>query len=292
MPRKSKKIKNKEILLSSGYTKDKIKELTPEQIEVLVAALNAAEKATDKAVVDPTQLVLFENMEPLIEPSKEVKKDKPQKEVVKTEVIEDNSPRPEDPGWTEHVLSFLAENEMVNGSPKVDALRRICLRLLGPFSEEVRIIQTPEINNDSRATAVATITFRNSGLVFTGSADACSRNCDLMFSKYPVSVAETRAIGRGIRKALMLVNIIATEEATDAPADSNNEAAEFVSNSMINSLKHISSRLNIDLLKLALHMNFVVADLTELNKRQALNISNELSSFSTSEKPIPNEILL
>ena len=75
---------------------------------------------------------------------------------------ENNStPSIHDIDWTDHVLSLLEDDEKIKGNPTTDGLRRIFEKTLNcsVIAAETEIVQTPEPNNEKRATAIHTISY-------------------------------------------------------------------------------------------------------------------------------------
>ena len=125
---------------------------------------------------------------------------------------------PTDPDWTEYVLSKLSPDELSpEGRPTCDGLRRVAELVLGvTINSSVRIIQAPGPDNAMTAVAEFSYTYEsihtNREVTFTAAADCNSGNTDGMFSKFATAMAETRAEGRALRKALRLRRIITAEE--------------------------------------------------------------------------------
>lgn len=128
------------------------------------------------------------------------------------EVIPDHN----SPGWTDFILSKLTDNEMFNGMPTVDGLRRMVETYVGRIIEgKTHVVDAPRKENDNRATIVHTVVIiehdTDERLEFDGAADAYSGNTE-KYDNFPVSIAETRAEGRAFRRALR-IHTIAAEEA-------------------------------------------------------------------------------
>jgi hypothetical protein len=125
---------------------------------------------------------------------------------------------PTDPDWTEYVLSKLSPDELSpEGRPTCDGLRRVAELVLGvTINSSVRIIQAPGPDNAMTAVAEFSYTYEsihtNREVTFTAAADCNSGNTDGMFSRFATAMAETRAEGRALRKALRLRRIITAEE--------------------------------------------------------------------------------
>jgi hypothetical protein len=125
---------------------------------------------------------------------------------------------PTDPDWTEYVLSKLSPDELSpEGRPTCDGLRRVAELVLGPtLKSTVRIVQSPAPDNGMTAVAEFSYTYHSihtdREVTFTAAADVNSGNTDGMFSKFATAMAETRAEGRALRKALRLRRVLTAEE--------------------------------------------------------------------------------
>ena len=129
--------------------------------------------------------------------------------------------KPSDKGWTEYVLSLLTPQELIDGKPTCDGLRRVAEAVMGPIVGGIaKIVQAPSPQNNMTAAVEFTIRFDN-GEVWTSAADVNSNNCDPQFARFATSVAETRAEGRALRKALRLRKIITAEEPSDSYSENH-----------------------------------------------------------------------
>lgn len=167
---------------------------------------------------------------------------------VPVEPEQSNSLRPTDIGWNEYVLSLLTPQELIDGKPTCDGLRRIAEAVMGPITGGIaKIIQAPSPQNGMTAAVEFTIRF-DSGEVWTSAADVNSNNCDPKFARFATAVAETRAEGRALRKALRLRKILTAEE----PADSYSEESMMNNKStptQWNFMETLCERNNIDINK-------------------------------------------
>ena len=124
--------------------------------------------------------------------------------------------------WNEYVLSHFGPDELADGNPTVDGLRRVSGLLLGPIISGVaKVIQSPNPQNDNRCVVEYTCTIMcgESLLTQTSVADCYPGNCDHRFAVYSSAIAETRAEGRSLRKLLKLRKVIAAEEAGLVPLE-------------------------------------------------------------------------
>jgi hypothetical protein len=149
------------------------------------------------------------------------------------EKINSNSPE-----WNEHVLSHFQQDELVDGNPTVDGLRRVAELLIGPItSGKANVVQSPNPDNDGRCVVSYTVIVKSlngSDLIFeqTSIADCFAGNCDPRFAVFASAVAETRAEGRALRKLLRLRKIIAAEEAGLVPAEENGSNGKITATQM------------------------------------------------------------
>lgn len=237
----------------------------------------------------------------------------PKKE--KTENIEENQtinnentkkPLITDIEWTDYVLSLLSDDEKIAGNPTTDGLRRIFEIALDcvVMYANTQIVQTPSPDNEKRATAIHSITYLlknkdsdtfdlNIGhRTVDGAADVYWGNCDKMFRNHPVAVAETRAEGRALRRALRLRKVVAAEELSKDIEDHPDEnSVSKISNNQINFMDVISQRLNIDMIKLFENKNIKVDNIYDIQHDSAVEIIRLLSKYQQNISDIPTSIL-
>lgn len=225
----------------------------------------------------------------------------------KDDLIEENKKSdisPCDVEWTDHVLGFLNDDEKIAGNPTTDGLRRIFekvlnCRLIGSTST---VSQSPSIDNERRATVVHSLTYRLNPqspdpegintLTTDGSADVYWGNCDKIYRNHPVAVAETRAEGRALRRALKLRKVVAAEEiAKDIDTEhleQNN--LNKINNSQINFFDVFGQRLNISIPKLLNSINIDYKTIYDISYDDAVKTITQLSSYQQNGS-IPSSIL-
>lgn len=126
-------------------------------------------------------------------------------------------------GWSEWVISQFADDELENGAPTCDGLRRVTENVIGPI-EKVEIIKndTPNASNKGNATVVVGVTIshvlleghpRHGSYIYVEDlADANRLNTPEEIFKHPSATAGTRAESRVYRKMLRLRKVLAAEE--------------------------------------------------------------------------------
>jgi hypothetical protein len=224
------------------------------------------------------------------------------KDIEKEEVVTKVSPN--DLGWNDYVLGLLSDDEKIDGNPTVDGLRRVFEIALNCCVLEARseVVQTPEPNNEKRATVVHTIIFVLKDLdsnddqlkyrSVSGAADVYWGNCDKIYRNHPVAVAETRAEGRALRRALRLRKVVAAEElANSIEDDINHESVGKITSNQINFIDIIAKRLNINVMKLLANLGVVGDNIHTMLHEDALKAIRELSKHQQSLENIPQNIL-
>ena len=239
-----------------------------------------------------------------------VKNKKDNKEMIEEKTLEATEPQqtktvtPNDLDWTDHVLGLLSEDEKISGNPTTDGLRRIFEKALNcrVLASVSNVVQTPEPNNEKRATVVHSITyFLNEGsreqpelntVTINGAADVFWGNCDKVYRNYPVAVAETRAEGRALRRALKLRKVVAAEEiAAEIDDHPDQNTVSKISNNQINFIDVMSKRLNINVSKLLEKDNLDKNNVYGLNHEDAIGIIRQLSKYQQDMSGISDDLL-
>jgi hypothetical protein len=208
-----------------------------------------------------------------------------------------------DLGWTDHVLGLLSDDEKIAGNPTTDGLRRIfeivlnCRLLLSTSS----VVQSPSPDNEKRATVIHSLTYRLNPesddpygintLTVDGSADVYWGNCDKVYRNHPVAVAETRAEGRALRRALRLRKVVAAEEiSSNIEDDPNGENVSKISVNQINFLDVLAQRLNVNVTKLLKHLDITCDSVYNIKHHEAVSIIQNLNTLQQNTASIPENI--
>jgi hypothetical protein len=212
-------------------------------------------------------------------------------------------PKTTDIEWTDYVLGLLSDDEKISGNPTTDGLRRVFEIALNCTVVESTssVVQTPDINNEKRATVVHTVGYylNNAGgepnrlniKTVSGAADVYWGNCDKIFRNHPVAVAETRAEGRALRRALKLRKVVAAEEiAKDIEDNPDHDTVTKITNNQINFIDVLSKRLNVDCLKLIKQLAPKAANVYNIEYEDAVNIVKNLTTFQQTNT-IPEDLL-
>jgi len=225
-------------------------------------------------------------------------------EEVKTENVEHKIPKITDLEWTDYVLSLLSEDEKISGNPTTDGLRRIFEIALNcrVLSSTSQVAQAPDPNNEKRATVVHSVTYLlNTGssdqpefntVCIDGAADVYWGNCDKVYRNHPVAVAETRAEGRALRRALKLRKVVAAEElAKEIEDNPDNSSVSKISNNQINFIDVMAQRLNINVVKLFNNNQLPTDNVYSVSHDDAVNIIRLLSKYQQNISEISEDIM-
>jgi hypothetical protein len=210
---------------------------------------------------------------------------------------------PNDLEWTDHVLSLLSDDEKIMGNPTTDGLRRIFEIALNctVIRAESSVVQAPSVDNERRATVVHSLTYvLNNGnqnqLDYTrtasGAADVYWGNCDKIYRNHPVAVAETRAEGRALRRALKLRKVVAAEElAKDIDTDHLDENnIGKINNTQINFFDVFGKRLDINIHKLLEQLAINHKNIYNISHEDAVKTITTLSGYQQNSD-IPQDIV-
>lgn len=215
--------------------------------------------------------------------------------VKKKEVAEEVKPKtvsPNDLEWTDYVLGLLSEDEKIAGNPTTDGLRRIFEIALNcrVLSSTTKVVQCPDPNNEKRATVVHSISYYLNGsdqtpaslniVAVDGSADVYWGNCDKVYRNHPVAVAETRAEGRALRRALKLRKVVAAEElAKDIEDHPDHDTVDKITNNQLNFIDVLSKRMNVNVIKLLDNLAVQRDSVYNILHSDAVNVVKQLTEF-------------
>ena len=204
--------------------------------------------------------------------------------------------------WTEYVLSLLSEDEKIKGNPTTDGLRRVFEIALNctVTKSTSEVSQSPDPNNGNRATVVHCLTYVLNDdkmdesiktRTVNGAADVYWGNCDKIFRNHPVAVAETRAEGRALRRALKLRKVVAAEElAEEIEDDIGGHNAGKITSNQINFMDVLCKRLDINAIKCLENLELSL-DIDKLDHDSGVSIIRKLSSYQQDTSNIPQTIL-
>ena len=141
------------------------------------------------------------------------------------------------------------------------------------------------LNGKTLATEIKTRTVN-------GAADVYWGNCDKVYRNHPVAVAETRAEGRALRRALKLRKVVAAEEIADVIEDNPDmDSVTNITSNQVGFMDVLCKRLNVNPINLIDHLKFEVSDFRSLTHQDAVAIMRKLSSYQQDLSSIPEDIM-
>ncbi len=267
------------MLDTTQYSVGELRDLLVNQYGV---SREEADSITPKAAVK-AKLRELQSDDEILESAEEVV-DAPSNQVVQSVDQEMNANNPK---WTEHVISLMFADELFEGHPKVDGLRRIAELIAGPILQvSSDVVQTPDMNNNFHATVKVTVATND--MLVDGCADAGPNNTDRLFSKHPVAVAESRAEGRAYRKLLRLRNIISAEEVVKD--DQILDEYEVINNAQVKTIDRMCSDSNINVEKWLKTQGIDLGDFSKTTKTKATELCGKLNTLRGTGE-IPADIL-
>lgn len=217
--------------------------------------------------------------------------------------VESDAPSMLSPEWHDYAMTLFQEDELMNGHPLVNGLRRVSELVLGPmsFSGPTWVKPTDRDDHHGRATVIFTIEFA-SGLRCSEVADSWEGNTDDMFCAFAVAIASTRAEARALRKVLKIKGV-AAEELTkkdtakivrDISKQNNSSAGEYedsgrMSDAQYNFIDVKCKQLNVNGGKIFKDM-FKVDQNRKISKKVASDIIDVLNNYQKDKSTIPSEL--
>lgn len=210
--------------------------------------------------------------------------------------FEDNQttiPDMDNPDWSDYVLSQFEADEMFNGNPTADGLRRVVRKLLGPIiRSETVIVQSPDETNNNHAVVEHIIEVRwdNNPMdvrVFRDVADIWPGNVQAPFDRRTSTTAGTIAEGRALRKALQLKRVFATEEVAELPPQGD---ADKINNSQIVWLNMMCQRNDVNVLALIKNSKGKYDNIESVPYSVYINMRKYLSDYQNGTRDVPDNI--
>lgn len=213
-------------------------------------------------------------------------------ETQSVEITNKTIPSPNDLEWTDYVLDLLSDDEKIAGNPTTDGLRRIFEIALDCVitDSSSNVVQSPSPENEKRATVIHSLTFvlnREGGSdnhlnirSVSGAADVYWGNCDKIYRNHPVAVAETRAEGRALRRALKLRKVVAAEElAKDIEDHPDHDTVTKITNNQLNFMDVLAKRMNISIEKLLDKLAISRENVYNISYNDAVDIIKNLTEY-------------
>lgn len=194
-------------------------------------------------------------------------------------------------GWHEYIMGLMEPDELVDGYPKCNGLRRVAPLVLGPVISSKATFINVGMTDPRHVTVNYEISFDwkldipvdygNMGQLLTNDIRTFGGLADCvegptLYGIHPAATAETKAESRALRKALCL-NIIAAEEMSSGQReDVRKKGTESISKPLLDVLKAKIKMLGLDPKEIANAVNGKdMESLTMEQGREALVKINE-----------------
>ena len=237
-------------------------------------------------------------------------------------------PRYYDPGWHDFIMSQFEDEELIDGKyPNVNALRRMVEKWLGPIVSsgpiETQATMDPNVSGKAVVTYEVVIEWRLDARyegsinlndpdifpnkIFRSVASSHINNTDDVYVFFPESIAETRAEGRALRRALRL-GVVCSDELTSkdpveivrqqqemATTTGEWDADDLIKDQQINTIIMLCERLKIDLNKFINSGSQQYDKINDVSRQAAagmLKRLNQYQSAGSDSLDIPLDILI
>ena len=200
-------------------------------------------------------------------------------------------PKEHDPEWSEYLLDQLSDNELINGAPTVDGLRRITEKCFGEIiGSRSEIIDTPTAQNNQRCTIKHTLTIAKYGTAHSIVVDGC---VDVLYHKTPypfkdhlIATADTRAEGKALRRALK-IRVVTAEELQNEDEQEALSSDELVNDQQILAINQLCKRLDVSVVPFVTGEYKKTKTINELRNLEARLLISKLSEFQRTPDDIP-----
>lgn len=217
---------------------------------------------------------------------------------------EEKIPAWNSPEWSDYVLSQFTDNEIENGAPKCDGLRRVAELLIGPilntkivtnmFSRQPSDIATVVVGVEILVTEphhpLSSEINGNNVVYAEDIADCGPHNTETKYAAHASATAATRAEARALRKLLRIRGIIAAEESGEINPEYVSggwQPDDPIDDTQIGVIELQCKRQNVNVLNLVNSGKSKVNKIEELSKSTASQIIQYLSDLQRGQKQLP-----
>jgi len=235
---------------------------------------------------------------------------------------ERNMPLYSDPEWHDYVMSQFKSEELVdNKYPNVNGLRRVVELLLGEIVSCGPIDTKTTMDGNVPGKAVITyeinIAWKLGNIIDVGTDELPMKtfraigsswhgNTDDTYAVFPEAIAETRAEGRALRRALRL-GVVCSDELTkkntaevvrqsvEKVTEGNWEGESSITDNQITNIRLLCQRMGIDVVKFINSGSRQYADILQIPRQTAANMIKRLNAYQSTGSdsiPIPANILI
>ena len=226
----------------------------------------------------------------------------------KSEEVDESIPEMHDPEWTDYVMSDFVPDELKDGMPTCDGLRRVFRAIIGQIlSCEMNVIKAPSMQDPS-TTVQCRMQYKlhckscNGARQISDVFDVNPENTPWPYNKASVASAATKAEARVLRKALGLCRVYSSEEvqegldAIQSVSENVSDEHRPIADNAKTAIQSMSQRLGIDSAKLISSMEMEDKVLDQLSYKESHQVIARLNEYLRGEEnkgmAIPEEIKL
>lgn len=203
-------------------------------------------------------------------------------------------PKETDENWYDFLIDNLYENELVDGNPTVDGLRRLTEKFFGEIIEsKSNVVDTDHDGSGLRCTIKHTLCIKkyrtNSLITVEACIDVDYRSLPHPFNKHVVATADTRAEGKALRRALKL-RVVTAEEVQIQKTEDEVFSSESINDQQIVAIGAICRKYNINVEKAVKSVYNNVTSIKQLSNLEAASLMDKITSYQR-DKSVPEEIL-
>lgn len=202
------------------------------------------------------------------------------------------------PAWHSYIMGLFNPDELMDGYPKVNGLARVAGLVLGDIisSKATQVFVT---HGEARAVTVnyevqiewklnTPVGFGNMGhspqIRVFGGLSCCTEDLSNVFGRHPSAVAESKAFGRALRKALSL-NIIAAEEMLSSEDSSPKaKASASITKPLQDVIKAKSDALDLNLKEVITKWVGGAKELSMFTVQEGRDFFEHLNTFQQTKK--------
>ena len=217
-------------------------------------------------------------------------------------LLEDEQPPSMDSAdWADYVMSKFETDELEQGNPTCDGLRRVAELLIGPIvSRRINVVQPPNKENYGTATVTCLVEVLNNipehilyGRTISeeDAADVNKFNTQEPYHLHATATAATRAEARALRKILRLKKVIAVEELAGESSEDFIDAwkpSDPVQEEQINLLDIVCQRCDVNVMEYINSGERVYNTVFELDRNKAQSMIQHINKIqqNKAERPV------
>ena len=206
--------------------------------------------------------------------------------VEKEEQLEvDPTPRDRDLGWTQYVLDQLSLEELYNGFPTVDGLRRVTEEIFGNVTSSLTTLLEVPDKDCTKCTASHKLVvqkYNGHEIIVNAVVDVIKSNTPKPFDKFIVATADSRAEGKAYRRLLKL-KILSAEEMNNVIEE---DTHTLVDPQVITAMANLCKKQDLNLLQIVKQFGGEYKSIDQMPKQVAMKICKIISNNQNDKKEL------